>query len=278
MGQTVLITGASGGIGAAFAQVFARNGHRLVLVARDERRLNRVKAVLETRYHTEVTVLPADLTEEAAPKALYDALTDRGIQINILVNNAGFGDFAPFLDADYDKQLRMAKLNMLGIMRMTYVFGNAMRKQGYGRILNMASAAAFSSGSYMSVYYASKAFVLSFSQALYEELSGTGVTVTALCPGTVNTNFVKTAELEHGRLFHWVKNAEPMAVAQCGYRALMRGKPVRYHSWMTYAGNIGARIAPRALARKAAKLINGIPEKGKQPVITRLVSNIALTK
>lgn len=256
-----LITGASSGIGYEFSKVFAKERHNLVLVARSKNKLLQLKSKLEQKYGVSVFILDKDLTSLNAVQEIFDLIQSKEISIDILINNAGFGYHSGFLDSNWYKQKNMIELNIIALMEMTYVFGNEMRIQGYGRILNLSSAAAFSSGPYMSIYYASKGFVLSFSEALAEELKGTGVTVTALCPGPTATGFETAADMKNSKMFTLFKPASASDVAKSGYKALMSGKTVKYHSIPTQLMNIGARLSPRNITRKFAKSINGIPRK-----------------
>ena len=251
-----LITGASGGIGKELAKQFANGGFDLILVARNETALHELKLELEANCGIHVLCLPCDLTSDGAANALLEELQKQAIQVSVLVNNAGFGDSGAFLDADWNKQKNMVRLNILTLMEMTYLFGNEMRKQGYGRILNLSSVAAFSSGPYMSIYYASKAFVLSFSESVHRELAGSGVTVTALCPGPTRTGFEAAAGMgKESKMFRlFPQSAEQ--VAKAGYRACMKGKAVRYHSPVTYGYNVLSRLLPRSATRSIAASIN----------------------
>lgn len=172
------------------------------------------------------------------------------------MNNAGFGDKASFVDSDWNRQENMAKLNILALMKMTYVFGSDMKKRGRGRILNLSSVAAFSGGPNMSIYYASKAFVLSFSQSVNAELKPYGVTVTALCPGPTATGFEKAAGMKQSKMFSLFPQ-KPHDVAEVGYRACMNGKAVKYHSPVTYGFNFLSRILPRAAVCWLAEHVNG---------------------
>ena len=259
--QTALITGASGGIGKELAKVFAENDFNLVLVARSETKLAALKKELVEKHGVRVTVILQDMTEGNATDKIVKQLGEANIQVDVLVNNAGFGDNAGFLDSNWEKQKQMVELNILALMRMTYVFGNQMRERGKGRILNLSSLAAFFSGPYMSVYYASKAFVLSFSEAVGAELKGTGVTVTALCPGPTTTGFESAAGLEGSKMFTFMKPQTAEAVARSGYKACIAGKPILYHGAATRLGSFSTRLVPRCLARNIAKKINGIPER-----------------
>lgn len=251
-----LITGASGGIGKEFAGVYAANGYDLVLVARNGQALEKLKAELEETYHRDIVLLPQDLTEPDAADALHAALNAREIYPEVLVNNAGFGDKADFVDSDWKRQANMVQLNILVLMKLTYLFGADMKARGHGKILNLSSIAAFSAGPRMSIYYASKAFVLSFSQSVNAELKPYGVTVTALCPGPTKTGFEKAAEMTNSLMFSLLPQT-PQKVAQAGFAACEKGKAVRYHSPVTYAYNILTRLLPRSAGLHLAELIDG---------------------
>lgn len=261
MKQTVLITGASGGIGRECAEIFAKNGFDVVLTARSEDKLHTIKKAVEEKYGVTATVIAMDLSKPDAALTLQKQLFEQSIVVDVLINNAGFGDYAGFLDSDWNKQKNMVDLSITALMQMTYLFGNEMRKRGKGRILNLSSAAGLCPGPYMSIYYASKAFVLSFSQAVSEELKGTGVTVTSLCPGPAKTGFEEAADMKYAKLFVNIKPVSPADVAKTGYKAVMRGKAVTYHGMPTKLVNIGTRLAPRGIVRMIVKRINGIPPR-----------------
>jgi len=250
-----LITGASGGIGKEMAYIFAENGYDLVLVARSENALNALADEIKEKYGRNSIVIPSDLSNLEAPDAIYKELKIKEIVPEILVNNAGFGDNCAFVDSDYEKQENMVRLNILALMKMSHLFGAEMKHNSKGRILNVASCAAFSAGPYMSVYYASKAFVLSFSQALNSELKPYGITVTALCPGPTNTDFEKTAGLEGAKMFsYFPQDAKSAALA--GYRACMKGQAVKYHGPVTHIYNIFTRLLPRKTSCRIAENTN----------------------
>lgn len=251
-----LITGASGGIGMEFARTFARNGHDLILVARSQDKLEALKEELQTRYDVEVIVYPADLTESAEIEKLYEYLRRTNLRVDVLVNNAGFGDLCPFLDSKWDRQQALIDLNITALVRLTYLIGNDMKKHGSGKIINLSSVAAFSAGPDMSLYYASKSFVLSFSEALSEEMEGCGVTVTALCPGPTATGFEKNANMGKSVMFSRFKPATAEQVAKTGYHAAMKGKTVKYHGFVTYIFNIMSRLLPRSVTRTFAAGMN----------------------
>ena len=243
-----LVTGATGGIGSEFCDLLAARGIDLVLVSRSEGKLAELSQRLERTYGIKAPIFPYDLADSEAAEQLHRVLAEEGVQIDILVNNAGFGDQGAFLDSAWDRQEEMVKLNILALMRLAYLFGNDMRARGLGRILNVASVAAFTAGPYMPVYFASKAFVLSFSQALGEELRGSGVTVTALCPGTTATGFWGAAGMDARNVFSLMGAQSPRSVAELGVRALMAGKPVAIHSLPAKLANVAARMVPRRVS------------------------------
>ncbi len=197
-----LITGASGGIGRELAALFAADGHDLVITARSQERLDMVKTKLEQRFGVHVVTFAIDLSEANAPKKLHDFTTSQGIAVDHLVNNAGFADWTDFLDADWNRQNEMMQLNMHALAELTYRYGRDMRANGHGRILNISSVASMMAGPYMAMYFASKAFVRSLSEAVAHELRGTGVTVTCVCPGPTTTGFRKGREYEWPQFLH----------------------------------------------------------------------------
>ena len=262
MGKTyALITGASSGIGRELAEVFARDRHNLILVARSEEKLEKLAAALQKKYGIDAAAMPADLSVPDAAERLHEKTKERGYEVDNLVNSAGFGDWGGFLDSDWKRQSDMVQVNITALMQMTGLYGKDMRKRGFGHILNLSSVAAFCAGPYMSVYYASKGYVLSFSQAVAEELAGTGVTVTALCPGPTSTGFESAAQMKNSKMFTSLHTATAKEVAEYGYRAMQKGKVTAFHGRVTKAVNIGSRLFSRKAVRKAALWINGKPEK-----------------
>ena len=258
-----LITGASGGIGWELARQFAAGGHALILVARSEARLLERKAQLEKEFSVTVEILTQDLIQPNAAQAVFDTAAANGWTVDILVNNAGFGDFTSFIDADFQHQADMVTLNVTALMQLTHCFARAMREQGGGRILNVASLAAVAPGPYMATYYATKAFVLSFSEAMSEELAEYGITVTALCPGPTESNFETAANLKSGNLFSALPVETAEKVARRGYKATMKGRAVRYCGITVCMMSFLSRFSPRWLNRKTTKRINGKPQKGE---------------
>lgn len=191
---TALITGASAGIGAAFAQELAARRMNLVLVARSDAKLQQLAQQLQNQYKIRVDVLVQDLTTPAAAKSVFDAVTQKGLTIDLLINNAGFGEYGSFAELDGEQQVKMVQLNILALVDLTHQFLPGMRQRRSGSIINMSSTAAFQPMPYFSVYAASKAFVLSFSEALSAENRDYGVDVLAVCPGPTETNFFQEAE------------------------------------------------------------------------------------
>ncbi|MDB5271938.1 MAG: short-chain dehydrogenase/reductase [Chitinophagaceae bacterium] len=230
--STVLITGASFGLGADFAQLFAADKYELVLVARSEDRLIELKNQLEAKYKVTTNVIACDLANGHAAFTLKEALDKKGLSIDVLINNAGFGDFGLFAELDPVRQQHMIDLNVTTLTLLTRLLLPDMLKRKQGKILNVASTAAFQPGPLMAVYFATKSYVLSFSLALANELKGTGVTVTALCPGATETHFVKNANLDDSKLFKRMKPATSMEVAQYGVKALHNGKVVAVHGFI----------------------------------------------
>lgn len=254
MNGWALITGASAGIGRELALLFAADHFDLALVARREGRLKEFAGELRSRYGIQTKVLAKDLASPASPQELFDALSDT--PISVLVNNAGFGRYGPFGRSDLRVQSDMMRVNMTALVELTHLFVQPMLVRRRGRILNVASTAAFQPGPTVSVYYASKAFVYSFSCALAEELTGTGVTVTTLCPGTTRTEFFDRANL---RVSHRWPMMDAPVVAEIGYRGLMQGKRVVIPGATNKIASTLAKFAPARLAAKVAARIHRQP-------------------
>jgi short-subunit dehydrogenase len=248
--QTALITGASGGIGAELAKVFAREGFNLVLVARSEDKLKQLADNLKTKYGTESRILLKDLAQPKAPDEIFAELEQAGVSVDVLVNNAGFATYGYFHEIDLHKELELLQVNIVTLTHLSKLFVPAMLKRGGGKILNVASTAAFQPGPLMAVYYASKAYVLSLSEALAEEYRDKGITVTALCPGPTESGFQQRAAMEDSRLVQGglMRAAE---VAEIGYRALMQGKRVVVPGMANKLGALFAAISPRAMTTRA---------------------------
>jgi len=254
MSKTALITGASGGLGKEFARIHASKGGNLVLVARSKEKLEELKFELEKQYGISVYVIVKDLSDQYAPKVVYDELKTQKIQVDYLINNAGFGDFGLFAETNWEKQLEMINLNVICLTYLTRLFLPDMIKNGDGKILNIASTAAFQPGPTMSVYFATKAFVLSFSEAIANELKGTGVTVTALCPGATETGFKAASSLDNSNLFKGNQIATSKEVAEFGYQNMMKGKTVAIHGIVNNLMAQSVRFAPRNIVTAIARL------------------------
>ena len=253
-GRTALVTGASSGIGYELSKLFARDGYALVLVARGQDRLEAVAAELRQSYGATVTALVSDLSQPAAPGELLAQIQDRSIAVDVLVNNAGFATYGPFVETDAQEELDLLQTNMVALTHLTRLFLPAMLSRRRGRVLNVASTAAFMPGPLMAIYYASKAYVLSFSEALADEVRGSGVTVTVLCPGATDTGFQKRANLEQSRLFSRPSTVMDAAtVAQIGYQGMLRGKPLVVPGLSNSALPVIMRLVPRALAPRLAR-------------------------
>jgi uncharacterized protein len=249
--STCLITGASSGIGAELARELSRRGHAVTLVARREERLRELAAELGRRAEFQV----CDVVDADARNALADVLAARGLEVSVLVNNAGFSTSGPFARSDRKRELDMVKTNIEAVIDFCALFLPAMVERGRGAILNLASTTSFQPLPMQAGYAASKAFVLSFSESLYAELKGSGVAVTALCPGPVKTEFADVAALNSDALpdFLW---AGPKEVAEAGIRGLERGKRVVIPGALNRAGAIGGQHAPRGLLLKVASRVH----------------------
>lgn len=222
MPNTALITGASSGIGAEFARYHASKGGDLVIVARRKEPLDALKTELESAHGISVTVMAQDVGTPEQATALYDAVKAAGITIDVLINNAGFGGHGAFLDRDLAQDQAMIDLNVSALVTLSHLFGKDMQASGGGKMLQVSSTASFMPGPYQAVYFATKAFVTSFSQAIDHEMRPHGITSTALCPGLVNTEFVASANLEGTGLADQ-KGATPASVAKVGYDAMLKG-------------------------------------------------------
>ncbi len=251
--KTALITGASFGIGLELARIFAREGYNLVLVARTADRLRQLASELEKNHGTRSLILATDLTEPGSSAYVLDQTTRADIQVDVLVNNAGFGQYGKFAENDLEECLRQIQLNVTTLTHLTHLYLPAMIKRKSGKILNVASTAAFQAGPLMAVYYATKAYVLHFSEAIANELQGTGVTVTCLCPGPTATEFQERAKISGIRLTKY-GTMTARAVAEDGYRGLMADKPVVISGLKNWLVAQSVRFAPRrmvtAIARK----------------------------
>lgn len=251
MAKWALITGASTGIGRELAEVFAANEFDLVLVARHQERLSAVARELTSVHRTEVQVLPQDLGRPGAAEELFQRL--RTVPISVLVNNAGFGRYGPFVESDLSEQTGMMQVNMMALVQLTHLFVQPMRVRKAGYVLNVASTAAFQPGPLLNVYYATKAFVFSFSYALAAELEGSGVAVTVLCPGLTRTDFQQRAGLHQGGAWPMMSSR---TVAEIGYRGLMQGRRVVIPGMLNRIATFFARRAPFRITSAVVRKIH----------------------
>jgi len=222
MNKTALITGASSGIGKELARVHSKTGGDSIIVARRESKLNELKDELESEYNINCTTIVKDLSVPGAAKELYDEVQSKGLQVDYLINNAGFGLRGKFHELPWERQHQMMNLNMAAVTELMYLFLPDMVKRNAGKILNNSSTASYMPGPLQAIYYASKSYVQFLSNAVAEELHDTNVTVTNLMPGATETEFAKTADMDRTELF---KNAFPAKlVAEEGYAAMLKGK------------------------------------------------------
>jgi len=252
MSKTALITGASGGIGYELALLLARDGFDCILVARSRDKLGELAARLESEFRVKTLVVARDLSKPTAVDEIYEEVSAASMSIDVLVNNAGFPVYGRFVDTDWQAELDMLQVNVVALTALTKLFVRGMVERRNGRILNLASTAAFVPGPLMAVYYASKAYVLSFSQALANELQGTGVTVTALAPGPTRTGFQKRGVMEDSRLVRG-QIADAKSVAAAGYRGMMRGKTIVIPGFSNKLIPWVARVSPRGAVTRVVR-------------------------
>jgi hypothetical protein len=245
-----LVTGASSGLGALFARELAKQGRPLVLVARRADRLEALAAELEQAHGVRASAIPADLTAPGAVETLVGRLRSDGVEVETLINNAGFGLRGALTEQPKARLLEMVDLNIRALVDLTCELTPAMKRAGRGGVLNVASTAAFQPGPYMAVYYASKAFVLSFSEALHEELRKDGVHVTCLCPGATETEFGAVSSMQDTPLFRLMARPEP--VVQAALRGLARNQAVVVPGLANAALAASVRLTPRGAARRIA--------------------------
>lgn len=255
MKNITIITGASSGIGMELAKIFAKNNHHLLLVARSEDKLKSLAEELRSKHKVEVKLLALDLSNYSAAKEIFNYCEKENLNVTHLVNNAGFGDFGFFVNSSWPKQEQMINLNITTLTYLTHLFLPAMVKNKSGKILNVASTAAFQPGPTMSVYYATKAYVLHFSEAIANELEGTGVSVTALCPGATESGFQTLAAMEESKLVKNKKLPSSEEVANYGYQAMHKGKKVAIHGTMNYIMANSIRFTPRNLVLKIVRFM-----------------------
>ena len=255
MKGTALVTGAAAGLGRDYARLFAADGHDVVLVARRRERLEELAREIGAKNGVQTHVLPLDLGDREAPRRCAEELRARGVAIDFLVNNAGLGTNGAFAESDPAKQLEMIQVNVTTLVELTRLLLPDMIARKRGRVLNVGSTAGFQAGPFMAVYYASKAFVNSFSEALAYELDGTGVTVTVSCPGATETEFAGHAGNDSSLLFK-LGAADSMSVAREGYAAMMAGRRMVVHGVTNRLGVQALRVSPRAVVIGLAARLN----------------------
>lgn len=258
--ETVLVTGASSGIGLELARCFAAEGCALALVSRNRPALEKLAAQLQAEFRTQTHIFPADLAQPDAPGCVFDHFQQASLPIDILVNNAGFGFKGRFDQLSLQCQMDMLQVNVMALASLTRLFLPGMVQRRRGGVLNVASTAAFQPGPGMAVYYASKACVLSLTEAIAEELAHTGVTVTALCPGPTETNFYVAAGAEPSKVFRQLSMSAAQ-VARTGHRAFRQGRVMVVAGMRNKLGAFAVRMAPRSAVRKIAARINTTPEQ-----------------
>jgi uncharacterized protein len=255
MSETALITGASAGLGAELARLFARDKHDVILVARRQDRLDALAAELTEKHGIAAHVVPEDLASRGAAERIAAAVRSFGVRVDFLVNNAGFGTSGVFAELDTARELEEIQVNVTALVHLTRIFLPEMIARRSGRVLNLGSSAGFQPGPFMAVYYATKAFVNSFTEALSFELKGTGVTATVSCPGATETEFATVAGNEKSLLFQASAPMTAPEVAEHAYRAMMRGEAIAVPGIKNKAGIQSLRVAPRrAVLALTAKL------------------------
>jgi hypothetical protein len=250
---TVLITGSANGIGYQLARIFAHEHYNLVLVDRLAEKLNKIAIEFQKEFGISVKPIIRDLSLSTSPEEIFTELQQAGIKIDILVNNAGFGTYGLFNETNLNIELEMLQVNLVCLTHLTKLFLKEMVKQGHGKILNVASAAAFQPGPLMAVYFATKAYILSFSEAIANELEGTGVTVTVLCPGSTISGFHERTGMADSKLLKGKKMMDAETVAQMGYDALIKGKTIVIPGFMNKLMSKCVRFIPRKLVTKIVR-------------------------
>ncbi|MEH2372963.1 SDR family NAD(P)-dependent oxidoreductase [Nostoc sp.] len=253
--KTALITGAAGGIGYELACIFAAHDYNLVLVDRNGIKLVEIAVKFQEEFGNVVTTIVKDLSISTAPEEIFTELQLANIKVDVLVNNAGFGIYGLFHETDLAAELEMLQVNLVCLTHLTKLFVKDMVKQGEGKILNVASAAAFQPGPLMAVYFATKAYILSFSEAIANELEGTGVTVTVLCPGSTASAFHERTGMADSKLVKGKKMMDAQTVAEIGFRALMKGQTI---------------VIPGFINKLLAKIVRFVPRN----LVTKFVRNM----
>lgn len=249
-----LITGASKGIGLELTYFLAKSNHNLIIVARSKGLLEKLKKDLQSKFDIDVIIYVCDLTKENIAKEIYQFTTNQNLLVDVLINNAGFGDYGNFIETSPEKNRDMIQLNIVTLTELCQLYIRDMVTNHQGMVMNVASIASFLPGPLMATYYATKAYVLSFTEAISKELEGTGVSVTALCPGTTKTQFfdVANANQQNSNLLKNLKPADPKKVALYGYKKMMKRKVIALYGPTNKVLVFLIRLAPRSLVRLLA--------------------------
>ncbi|MFN6513359.1 MAG: SDR family NAD(P)-dependent oxidoreductase [Nostoc sp. CreGUA01] len=253
--KTALITGAASGIGYELAYLFAADNYNLVLVDKNGLKLREVAEKFESKFGNFAKPIVKDLSISTSPDEIFTELQQADIQVDVLVNNAGFGTYGLFHETSLTAELEMLQVNLVCLTHLTKLFLKDMVKQGEGKILNVASAAAFQPGPLMAVYFATKAYILSFSEAIANELEGTGVTVTVLCPGSTESAFHQRTGMADSKMLKNKRMMDAQTVAEIGYRGLMKGKTI---------------VIPGFINKLLAKIVRFVPRK----LVTKIVRSM----
>lgn len=254
MAKLALVTGASEGIGFELCKLLARDGYSIVLTARNKEQLER--RVEQLKQHAiETHIIVEDLSVPDACERIVEQLAAKNLQVDVLINNAGFANYGNFAENSLEKEMALLQVNIVALTKLTKLLLPSMIKNKNGKIMNLASMAAFVAGPQMAVYYASKAYVLSFSQGLACELEGTGVTVTAVCPGATATEFQERAGLGRSKLFSKVKPMDSTTVSEIGYRGMMNGETIVITGALNKLMAFSTRLFPRSMATRLVKRI-----------------------
>lgn len=255
MNKYVLITGASSGIGYEFAKIFARENYNLILTARSKNKLLRLKEDIIKDFNIDIVVIPKDLSKPEEAEILYKEIRDMNLNVDVLINNAGFGTYGIFHETPLEDEIKMINLNIISLVKLTHLFLQEMKLSGRGNIINVASTAAFQPGPLMAVYYATKAFVLSFSEALANELKGTEIKITALCPGPTESGFQAAANITQSKLVKGRKLPTSKDVAEFGYKAMNSAKTVAVHGFINRILTKAINFIPRKIVVSAVRFI-----------------------
>lgn len=250
--RSVLVTGATSGIGYELSRRFAQNGYNLVLVARNKAKLEQLAKELSQEFPIKAEIIPKDLAVTQASEEIFAELQSKSIHIDILVNNAGFNEYGLFSETNLHKELELIQVNLISLTCLTKLLLPGMLSKNFGKILNVGSTGSFVPGPLNAVYCATKAYVLSFSEAIDEELRGTGVTVTTLCPGATKTEFAQRAKMEDTKLFQG-SMMTAKEVSEIGYHALMQGKTIAIPGCANKLTICSLRLSPRKMIRKMVK-------------------------